>query len=146
MGKKKRPLWLALALALLAGMALLLYFICNVVIESRRLPPIGEIEAMSAIYGEMNERFSIPREKWPEILDALAPAKQDNQPAKWQEMGLLYITKRSGRPVIVGLFTLPKGPGAFRIEAIGGPVYYRGGDSARLSAALQTAYELSRDR
>jgi hypothetical protein len=74
------------------------------------------------------------------------PAEKDDQPAKWQTMGWLLITKRWGRSVIVELFSLPKGPGAFRIEAVGGPMYYRGGDSARLDAALRAAYEVSRER
>ena len=146
MNRKKWPLWLGIALLLLVG-AVLFHLTRIGYFDSRTLPPLNEIDAMQAaayIGGdERHVRFPVPREKWPEILDALTPAEKDDHPAKWQTMGELLIAKHSGRWIIVELFLLPEQPGAFCIKTISGRTYCRGGDSAKLRAAVEAAYEAS---
>jgi hypothetical protein len=146
MGRKKWLVWLCLAFIALAA-TMLLYFREVGVFDSCTLPPLGEIEAMRAIYydGEKNVHFPVPREKWPYILDALTPAEKDDAPMKWQVIGTLVITKHGGHEVAVELFSLRELPGAFCVWKFWWRVYYRGGESAKLDAALRAAYEASFD-
>jgi hypothetical protein len=147
MFRKKRLVWSALAFTVLVASALLYYFTWIGAFDSRALPQLGDIEAMRAYYekGEKDIRFSVPREKWPDILDALTPAEKDDAPMKWQGIGMLVITKRGGREIIVDLFSIDKPPGAFCVWTYWRHVYYRGGDSAKLDSALRAAYEASLD-
>ena len=133
----------------MAGAAALLWFLHSAGGEVPTLPSPDEVEAIRAILRDEDDgdvRFPVPREKWPAIFDALTPAAKDDHPLTWQWMGTLVITKRSGRSVIVGLFYLGEGQGAFRIEARSGPVYYRGGDSVKLEAALRSAHDAPGER
>jgi hypothetical protein len=145
MVRKQWLAWSSLAFVALVASALLYYFTWIGAFDSRTVAPLNEVEAMRAIYdtGEKDVRFSVPRENWPDILDALTPAEKDDAPMKWQGIGTLVITKRGGHQVAVDLFSLDKPPGAFRVWTCWWRVYYRGGDSAKLDAALRAAYEAS---
>ena len=146
MGRKKWLVRSGLAFVALVASALL-YFTWAGAFDSRALPPLSEVEAMRAYYdnGQEDVRFSVPREKWPDILDALTPAEKDVDRTKWCCIGTLVITKRGGHAVVVDLFRLDKPPGAFRVWTYWWHVYYRGGDSVKLDAALRAAYEASLD-
>ena len=88
--------------------------------------------------------FRVPAENWESILDALLPAKRDPHPAKWEGLGELKIKCKGGRSLVVSLFRLSEGAGAFALgETWERRVYFRGGESARLETALEAAYEAS---
>jgi hypothetical protein len=143
--RKNRFIWFGFAFIVLAAIVLL-YFAWSGAFDSRTLPSLEEISAIQVYYEPREEvfRFALPRERWPEILDALTPAEKDDHPCKWCAIRELAITKRSGRPIIVDLYTLSKPPGAFSIRSYWWKVYYRGGDSVKLNAALQKVYKASR--
>jgi hypothetical protein len=114
------------------------------------LPASDDIKSMKATYADPVEdkmiTFVVPPSHWSKIRDALLPAWYDEDAAKWKMLGELDIEKKRGGRVVVWLFSISQGPGAFAA----GPtreqrVYYRGGQSAKLKQALRAAYEASQE-
>lgn len=113
------------------------------------LPSPGKLENMKATYHDSREEkevtFAVPKKHWEKIWKTLLPATRDNQPAKWEEIGHLEVKLKSGGQFIVRLYATAKGPGAFAAgETFERRVYYRGGNSKQLRAALRAAYLDSR--
>ena len=86
--------------------------------------------------------FQLPLSHWPRVRAALEPSTRDYHPAGWVHRGVLQITTKSQRAVIVLLFdTFSDQPGAFAVgPTVERRVYYRGGDSDRLVKELAAAY------
>lgn len=115
------------------------------------LPALDEIASMAATYHELPQRrdikFTVPQSHWSKIREALVPAKRDYSAAKWQGLGELTIVTKRGSRVLVWLYFLPEGPGAFAVgQSWDQRAYFRGGDSAKLKQALQAAYAASRPK
>ena len=115
------------------------------------LPPTSEIESMRGVVYDTDAgkkaEFAVAPEHWPAINGALLPATRDSNPAKWVSVGKLDIGKRGGGRCTVWLFKTSGGPGAFAVgEDWDHRVYYRGGESAKLLAALATARAASEGR
>lgn len=148
MVRKQWLVWSALAFVALVASALLYYFTWIGAFDSRTVPPLEEIESMRAYYdnGEKDLRFMVPREKWPDILDGLTPAEKDVDRIKWCHFGTLVVTKRNGHRIAVDLYRQDNShPGAFLIWTYWWRAYYRGGNPAKLDAALRASYEASID-
>lgn len=88
-----------------------------------------------------NVSFVVPRSYWEEITAALQPAKRSSERASGKVMGSLKIRYSDiGSQLAIELFDVPDGPGGFAIQENGGHMfYYRGGDSAKLKAAIEKA-------
>jgi hypothetical protein len=111
------------------------------------LPPASEIESMQALVSKDEARFTVPREHWQPIFDALLPATRDRNPSKWQVLGELEVVTRGGERRTVWLYQLGQGPGAFAVgEDWDRRVYYRGGETAELREALEAARKASSGR
>ncbi len=122
------------------------------------LPPAPEIEDMASEIEDMravldasrsagNVEFTVPREHWSAVTDALLPATRDDSPAKWLMVGKLKIATLGGGRRTVWLFSTDSGPGAFAVgEDSDHRVYYRGGESAKLRRALDAARTASQGR
>jgi hypothetical protein len=113
------------------------------------LPKITDIESMKASYFDPAQKavvqFTVPQPHWSKIRDALAPARRDDNPARWKVLGDLEIKKKGSGQVHVSLYSTSADAGAFAMAAAGKQrVYYRGGQSAKLKQALRAAYEASR--
>jgi hypothetical protein len=85
--------------------------------------------------------LEIPPENWQPILKALQPMTVDPRPSKWMVIGTMDIVTKTGEPLCLSLGDMPRGAGAFATYSrrTGRVVYYRGGDSRELKAALQAA-------
>ena len=115
------------------------------------LPKVSEIKSMRVTrYYTSNESditFDVPRDHWESILSALKPAEYDPDPAKWESLADLHVDKSDGTKFFIDLYSIRNPPGAFSA----GPthesrVYYRGGDSHALEAALKDAHAASKEK
>jgi hypothetical protein len=107
------------------------------------LPAVSDIDSIEARTSE-GVRFDVPKKHWVPILDAMRPARKDNDPAKWQVLGELNIRLKGGKSLFVALYTTSKWSGAFSAgRTFKERVYYRGGDSAKLKQTFQAAYAAS---
>jgi len=115
-------------------------------------PPASSITSMEAkVFDSLgtNDRvFLVPANLYQEVLSALSPSRYDRFPAKWQILGDLRIRTVEVESIQVFLFDLSNQEvGAFAA----GPdwesrQYCRGGNSARLRAALEKAFMQSTTR
>lgn len=117
--------------------------------KSNPIPNVAEITSLRfSVWDSASQQavsLEIPREHWQSILQALLPATVDPRPTKWIEVGIMDITTKSGEPLWFRLGEMPRGPGAFATYSRqSGSVYYRGGNSRELKAALQAAREAAR--
>jgi hypothetical protein len=105
------------------------------------VPLAAEVAAMEGTIDYLEQReFTVPQEHWQPILAALLPAKPDPSPATWMGLGELNILDKQGQPIHIDLYLIEEGPGAFAVQRLGDErTYYRGGDSAKLQAALKAA-------
>ena len=113
------------------------------------LPKMTDIESIKASYFDPAQKrvvqFTVPQPHWNKIRDALVPARRDDNPARWKVLGDLEIKKKGSGQVHVSLYSTSEDPGAFATGAAGEQrIYYRGGESAKLTEALRAAYEASR--
>lgn len=112
-------------------------------LETHSLAPLRspqEVEAIIAVIGDDEARFDVPAEHWQPLFDAMLPAKYDPNPATWVVMGELHIKLKNGEPFYVALFQGGMDGGAFASgRSHETRVYYLGGDSEALAAALEAA-------
>ena len=115
------------------------------------LPKVSEIKSMRVTQyytsNESNITFDVPHDHLESILTALKPAEYDPSPAKWKSIADLHVDKSDGTKFVIALYSIRNPPGAFSA----GPthesrVYYRGGDSRALEAALDAAYSASKQK
>ncbi|MCH8829811.1 MAG: hypothetical protein IID45_09565 [Planctomycetes bacterium] len=107
--------------------------------STKALPKLENIDGIKARLAQPQPvipRFDVPRDHWNAILAGLSTARFDFDPAKWEMMGTLDITrKEEGDSVRVTLY-FARGDGAFKIDG----QYYRGGKSKELETAIRKAY------
>jgi len=109
------------------------------------LPPLADVESIEIDCDEPSSmgqpfKFVVPPEHWKNVLDALRPAFRDDNPAKWVWLGKATITRKAANPAMVFLFEVSEGPGAFAVgKKWEDRIYYRGGDSAKLKTAIESA-------
>lgn len=112
------------------------------------LPEFLKVSRIESITADMhdaasnrNVTFVVPRSCWEEITASLQPAKRSSERASGKVLGSLKIRYTDiGSQLAIELFDVPNGPGGFAIQENGGHMfYYRGGDSAKLKAAIQKA-------
>src|SRR4051812_35749384 len=77
-------------------------------------PPPSEIESIAATIPEAGKdvSFSVPESHWEQIFGALRPARRDYRPSKWEVLGEINLTCKSGKHFYVGLYRADA-PGAF---------------------------------
>ena len=109
------------------------------------LPEAKELRSLKVVYSDYETHedatFEVAREYRTPILAALSPAKRDDHPAKWEVLGAMVLVTTKGKSIVVNLFSVGEGAGAFSI-ANADPnlrIYYRGGKSADLVKALRAA-------
>ena len=112
------------------------------------LPDYLKISRIESITAEVRDAdtnrsvsFVVSRSCWQEIIDSLQPAKRDSERASGKVLGSLKI-RYSDLPIRleIELFDVPEAPGGFAIQENGGHLrFYRGGDSAKLKAAILKA-------
>jgi hypothetical protein len=81
------------------------------------------------------------------LFSALQPARPESGIVRtWTALGSLHIALADGKPFWVGLFGVPKGPGAFAAgESAERRFYYRGGKTSELEGALKEAWRAARE-
>lgn len=139
---RNRKLLLALfAIFVVAGFTLLLVFYKK---PRRTVPEAAEIQSMvAALYNSPQKfpdipEFTVPAEHIPRILDAMKPAKKDDQPMKWQVLGHLKMACNDNDVVEVHLYwTRHPLFGAFSVR---GGSYYLGGSDKGIEDAIRAAY------
>ena len=112
------------------------------------LPAVGDITSIEARTFQSRDDdghmtpFSVSEAHWGAVIKSLQPAKYDYSPAKWVGIGELTITRKSGGPLKVFLFSVSEDSGAFAVgKDWENRAYYRGGDSKNLELALQKALD-----
>jgi hypothetical protein len=91
-----------------------------------------------------NRTFYAPKDHWAIILSCLTPSERDPRPMKWEAIGSILIRTTEGNQCWVGLFDTFEDLGAFAAgPTIEDREYYRGGNSAKLKAAIQAAHSAS---
>ena len=112
------------------------------------LPAVGDITSIEARTFQSRDDdghmtpFSVSEAHWGAVIKSLQPAKYDYYPAKWIGIGELTITRKSGGPLKVFLFSVSSDTGAFAVgKDWKDRAYYRGGDSIDLERALQKAFD-----
>ena len=112
------------------------------------LPAVSDITSMEARTFQSRDSegqftpFSVSEAHWGAVIKSLQPAKYDYAPAKWVGIGELTITRKSGGPLKVFLFSVSAEAGAFAVgKDWDDRAYYRGGDSQDLERALQMALD-----
>jgi len=133
-------------LAVVAILAALLSWLRNL---DRPIPHVRNIRSIEFIRWDSEKQskvgIPIPREHWESLLSALLPARKDNDPAKWRLLGELALTLSDGGSFHISLYDPRERLGAFSA----GPthkerVYYRGGRSEDLKAAIEDALSAAR--
>jgi hypothetical protein len=119
------------------------------------LPEDFEIESMTAsisMHISSIPEFPVPTQDIPKIMKQLRPAEKDYDPLAWFGLGELKLKCKGGRDLRIWLFYFcddkenssreyyKEGKGAFSIAGPHGDVYFRGGKSADLKAAIEEAY------
>jgi hypothetical protein len=128
------------------------------------MPEDVEIESMTATLGmpiknpgvppdkDFIPEFAVPVEHIPKIMSQLGPAEKDYEPLAWFWLGELKLKYKDGRDLKLRLFYISETPGrtppeihkegkgAFSIAGPHGDVYFRGGKSESLKAAIEAAY------
>lgn len=116
--------------------------------KNELLPEAKNVEAIQVecnLPGSNDVKFKATKEDWKSIRAGLLPAKVDQNPSKWEWLGEVDVVADDGRVYHIELYETGKAPGAFAIgEKPAKRVYYRGGDTKKLIAALKKAYENSR--
>lgn len=93
--------------------------------------------------------FDVPQNCWAEIIDSLSPSQYDARPCTWVIAGSMVIECKQGPNRTIGLYFVGQVPTCPDVITIGafsaGPnfesrKYYRGGNEARLKAAIIQAY------
>ena len=93
------------------------------------------------------ERFQLSEKYWPELFQAMKPARFDPDPAHWvmlcfMDVGLTQEKESTTENVVrIHVYYIHEGDGAFSIEKNEHErPYYRGGNSQALSRVLHKAY------
>ena len=114
--------------------------------SAARLPDVSDITSIEARTFQSKDDdghmkpFFIPEAHWGSVIKSLQPAVRDYYPAKWVGLGELIITRKSGSPLKVFLFSVSADTGAFAVgKSWEDRAYYRGGESDDLERALQKA-------
>ncbi|GAC1346655.1 MAG: hypothetical protein NVSMB14_09640 [Isosphaeraceae bacterium] len=132
-------------LAFATGLSICLTLIAGEEKPTGPLPREKDVRSLKVFYldDKTNDRasFEISKKDWAKILDALAPAKRDDHPARWELLGAMVLVTTEGKSIVVNLYSVGEGVGAFSIENADrkGRTYYRGGKSADLLKALRAA-------
>lgn len=109
------------------------------------VPDFKDVASISAMYerydGNSNGWFKVPKEHWQAILNSLAPATPDPNPAGWVSYGDLEIMLTNGKSLNVYLFDVHGNePGAFAIgKSRKSRTYFRGGNFAKIKESLESA-------
>jgi hypothetical protein len=86
--------------------------------------------------------FAVSKSHWGSVIKSLQPAERDYHPEKWVGIGELTISRKSGGPLKVFLFSDTGDTGAFAVgKNWEGRAYYRGGKTEDLERALQKALD-----
>ena len=105
------------------------------------LPQASDVTAIEArLYNRPDSGpdiapFSILQADFPKVLSLFDGAKVDHNPASWQGLGALSITKSDGSTCLVVLYWTGAGPGAFSIDG-----YYRGSSDNEIISTLSACY------
>ena len=118
--------------------------------EGNPLPPLSAIDSINGTLADPRPtdpqgKFAVPRDLWSDLYQALQPARLDGSPKKWLVLGRLELNFKDGKRTQVFLFRPHPGPGALALgEDWDHRDYYRGGDSDRLQAVLESAQSLAK--